>query len=61
MDKENENLISLIELQGIISNLAIDDTSGKHDRVLGKIDMLINKYGVMRTVDADFAIKLLYK
>ncbi len=56
----SENLISLAALQGIVSTVAIEDNSGEHHRVLGKIDMLINKYGYMRTVDAGFAIKVLY-
>ncbi len=54
------DLISLVALRGIIASVAIEDDSHAHTIVLNKIDRLIDKFGLLRHVDRNMAISVLY-
>jgi hypothetical protein len=50
--------ISLIEMQGMLSNVAISCEG--HDRALGRLEGIALKYGWLTRVDSDKLIEWLY-
>lgn len=48
--------INLFALRGMIASLAIENP--EHDKVLKKIEMLIDKLGGTRTIDMDGILEL---
>ena len=51
--------MTLLELHGMISSVSIDCPG--HEPMFREISRLIEKYGALTTVDADAAIKYLYR
>ncbi|MFA5381930.1 MAG: hypothetical protein WC356_02105 [Candidatus Micrarchaeia archaeon] len=51
-------IATLCEIKGMIANVAIENP--EHNQAISRLDLIIDKYGLMARVDSDMIIKILY-